>query len=123
MFLPNTSQLDTWMRRVLFISPSLAPSKKIAPRVFGIALFISATRCVLQYLIFPFVLPFFGLVGGTPVWLSLPLCMIAFTSLLLSLRRFWKANHPRRFAYLPLALLMMIVLIIFVLSDLGLIHV
>jgi hypothetical protein len=119
----NVEHLDQWMRHILFISLSQRTNTHYKrTNVFGLALFLSATRCILQYVVFPFILPFLGLIGNIPVWLSLSLSGIAFVSLFTSLRRFWKANHPRRFAYLPLALLMSVVLIVFVLSDLEIVH-
>jgi hypothetical protein len=126
MFLPvrfNTETLDHWLERILFIrpAPDISTGYK-ASKVFGFALVISATRCIFQYVLLPFVLPFMGVVGQAPVWLSLLLSSIAFISLVTSLRRFWQAKHPRRFAYLPLALLMFVVLIVFVLSDLKFIQ-
>jgi hypothetical protein len=126
MVLPHitTETLDSWLERVLFVKPQHeGVADRRAPRVFGAALFVSATRCLVQYVLFPFVLPFVGVVGGVPVWLSLLFSGVALVSLVSSLRRFWHFKHPRRFAYLPLALLMFFVLTVFILSDLGVVGV
>jgi hypothetical protein len=141
MMLPTTT-LDQWMERILFVTrpEPITPENKPkvhgpqgelvrdvasskGPRGFGFALFVSATRCILQYVVVPFILPVLGFVGDTPAWFSLSLSALAFLSLFTSLRRFWQSHHPRRFAYLPLAILMTLTLILFVLSDLRRLHV
>jgi hypothetical protein len=117
----SAKQLDKWMGRILFVKALEKDSHPKKP-LFGLALLISASRCTLQYVVFPFILPFFGFIGHTPRWLSLSLSAIAFASLIFSLRNIWQSNHPHRFAYLPLALLMLIILGIFLLSDFKLLH-
>ena len=115
-----TKTFDSWLERVLLIQSSSTPYQP--SKSFGLALFISATRCLLQYIFLPFLLPLVGLSAQVPVWVSLLLSAVAFVFLVSSLRRFWKFKHPRRYSYLPLALLKLIVLMIFVLSDLNLIR-
>jgi hypothetical protein len=85
---------------------------------FRVPVLISATRCIIQYVILPFVLPFVGIIGETPTWLGLSLNAAAFVSLISSLRRVWQTRHPRRFTYLPLAILMLFVIVVFTVSDL-----
>ena len=121
---PNFArQLDPILERVLLIRPNSSAiatpnSSTQSDPSFRVPLLISATRCIIQYVILPFVLPFMGMIGGTPVWLGLTLNAAAFISLVSSLRRIWQTRHPRRFTYLPLAVLMLFVILAFTISDL-----
>ena len=113
---------DRVLERLLFVSPNCSPSGNTAPvprggNVFGLPLLISAMRCILQYVLLPFVLPVLGVIGGAPVWLGLSLNVVAFVSLISSLRRVFRARHPRRYSYLPLAALMLFAVVIFSISD------
>jgi len=111
--------LDAWLERIFFISPKEASTTAQNPRkLFGIALLISALRCIVQYIVLPFILPLLGMFSAIPLWASLLLSFVALISLLRSLRILWQYRHPKRFAYLPLAALMLGVLLIFITSDL-----
>ena len=121
---PNFArQLDPMLERVLLIRPSSSAlatpnSNTQSDPSFRVPLLISATRCMIQYVILPFVLPFMGMIGGAPAWLGLTFNAAAFVSLISSLRRIWQTRHPRRFTYLPLAVLMLFVILVFSISDL-----
>ncbi len=85
---------------------------------FGLPLFISGVRCLVQYVFLPFVLPFFGAGSESPAWLGLVLNAVATASLLLSLQRFYRSRHPKRQMYLLLALPMFVLIGVFTVNDL-----
>jgi hypothetical protein len=111
-------QLDSVLEWILLIPESPATNTLQVSNPFKVALFFSATRCIFQYVLVPFLLPILGLMDGTPTWLGLVFNFVAFLALILSLRCIWTARHPRRFSYLPLALLMLFAISISGISDL-----
>ena len=57
---------------------------------------VSGIRCVLAYVILPFVTPFLGLAPGVGPVLGLTLGTVAIAANVYSIRRFWRAEHPWR---------------------------
>ncbi len=116
---PNVQQqkLDSLLEQLLFIRPLKTPQTSSIKSGFNLALLISAIRCIVQYVVLPFVLPLIGIVTTTPTWLGLLFNTVAFIALISSLRRIWQVRHPKRFAYLPLAIMMLFVMIIFTITD------
>jgi hypothetical protein len=110
-------QLDSVLEWILLIPESSATNTVEVNNPFKVALFFSAMRCIFQYVLVPFVLPILGLMDGTPTWLGLVFNLVAFVALVSSLRHIWTARHPRRFSYLPLALLMLFAISISGVSD------
>ncbi len=100
-----TETLDTWMTRMLRVTPQVSDDNASAPaeRAFGLSLAISGLRCILQYIVLPIALPLIGLAGGFSLAIVLVLDVLALTLLISSLRFFWRTRHPRRFDMLPLA--------------------
>ena len=62
-------------------------------RGFSLSIMVSATRCILTYILLPFVTPFIGLAPGVGPVLGLVLGTVAVGSNGLSIRRFWRADH------------------------------
>jgi hypothetical protein len=110
--------LDRTLERLLLIQRPRAETAPLARAPFKTALAISALRCIVQYVALPFALPLVGIAANPPVWLGLTCNAIALVALFSSLRRIWMARHPKRFAYLPLALLTLFAITIFTLTDL-----
>ena len=82
------------------LSPDLgapATSKQEEPeRVFSKSIVISAVRCVLAYVIFPFVAPLLGFADVGP-WLGVVISVVAIYFNLYSIKRFWAANHRLKY--------------------------
>lgn len=57
---------------------------------------ISAVRCTLTYLVFPFVAPLLGVTSGVGPTLGLTIGLVAIVFNVLSIRRFWAAGHKYR---------------------------
>ena len=70
-----------------------AVSLNRAQRAFSISMVISGIRCVLAYVVLPFVTPFLGLAPGVGPGLGLGIGAVAIAANVFSLRRFWKLNH------------------------------
>lgn len=123
-----TDTLDRVFDRLLFLSPP--PSSTEVPlndevsdeeaeavpatpgeRAFSFSLFISATRCTLQYVLLPVVLPLIGLTTDISLPLVIVLDLLAITMLVRSLRYFWQTRHPRRFDMLPLSSVILFIIL------------
>lgn len=64
-----------------------------AARAFSVSILISAIRCTLTYVIFPWVLPAAGQAGGVGPGIGLVVGVVALLSNVASIRRFWVSDH------------------------------
>jgi hypothetical protein len=64
-----------------------------------VSIFLSATRCLMSYIVFPLVLPFLGLAKGVGPWIGIPIGVLALTFDVLGIRRFWLADHHQRWLF------------------------
>ena len=64
-----------------------------AERRFSQSMVVSGTRCLLTYLVFPFLLPVLGLADSVGPAISVPIGLVAIVFNGLSIRRFWRADH------------------------------
>jgi hypothetical protein len=64
---------------------------------------ISATRCLLTYVVLPFVAPLLGIAKDVGPGVGLGIGLVAVTSNCLTIRRFHRANHRWRWAYTGIA--------------------
>lgn len=103
---PTTETADEAHEEELDKAPPATPGE----RAFSISLFISATRCTLQYVLLPIVLPLIGLTTDISLPLVILLDLLAITMLVRSLRYFWQTRHPRRFDMLPLSLVILFII-------------
>ncbi|WP_322489628.1 hypothetical protein [Chloroflexus sp.] len=103
---PLTETVDETHEEELDDAPPATPGE----RAFSISLFISATRCTLQYVLLPIALPLIGLTTDISLPLVILLDLLAITMLVRSLRYFWQTRHPRRFDMLPLSLVILFII-------------
>jgi hypothetical protein len=98
------SNADLWARRILRL-PLNAPAGTAAGArtAFQTSMMVAAVRCVLMYLVFPFVLPAVGIAKGVGPVLGLAVNAAAMACIVMSLRRFFRADHPKRWHYAAIA--------------------
>ena len=65
-------------------------------RAFNLSLFVSGIRCVLAYVLLPFVAPLIGLAPGVGPTLGIAIAVVAIAANVISMRRFWRVQHPWR---------------------------
>jgi hypothetical protein len=65
-----------------------------AERVFSKSVVISGIRCLLTYVIFPFVAPVVGITSNTGAVIGVLIGIVAIVFNVLSIRRFFAADHP-----------------------------
>lgn len=64
-----------------------------ANRAFSTSIAISAIRCTLTYVVFPWILPALGLAGGVGPGVGLVIGLVAIGFNVASIRRFWVSDH------------------------------
>jgi ABC-type iron transport system FetAB permease component len=110
--------LDRRMKRLLRL-PVDGPSGSAtsARKVFEVSIWISATRCLLTYVILPFVFPIIG-VSANDHAIGLPVSVVAVIADVASIRRFWRADHKYRWHYTALAGAIICAMLVLITGDL-----
>jgi hypothetical protein len=113
------SEVDRFMRRVLRL-PVDAPKATTAEaqKAFQTSILVATVRCTLMYVVFPFVLPAIGVASGVGPWIGLPISLVAIVAITMSIRRFWRADHSKRWHYTLLGTTVIGFLIFLVITDL-----
>ena len=88
-----------------------------AERVFSRSILISAVRCVLTYVIFPFVAPLLPLSDRVGPVSGVIIGTIALVANVYSIRRFHKADHKWKWHITALNVAVMILLVILLFLD------
>ncbi len=86
-----------------------------ADRAIGGAMAFAAVRCTVQYILLPFVLPWFGLTGAFSAALSLVIEVLALGLIVYNLKQLWRTNW--RWRYLGLSAVMISVMGVFAYVD------
>lgn len=97
------SSADVLMRRVLRL-PIDAPAGTAAGarKAFQTSMMVAGVRCILMYLVVPFVLPAVGFASGVGPVVGLVVNTVATVCIVMSMRRFFRADHPKRWWYASL---------------------
>lgn len=113
------SAADRLMRRLLLL-PVEAPagSAEGARKAFQASLLVATVRCLLMYIVFPFVLPAIGVAGGVGPAIGLAINLVAMVCIVASMRRFWRADHPKRWWYGALGGTVLVFLVVLAVRDL-----
>ncbi|MCA0457093.1 MAG: hypothetical protein LCI00_24190 [Chloroflexi bacterium] len=114
---------DRLIGRLLFVdtqSPAAErpASAARAEQAFGFSLLVSGVRCILQYVVLPFILPLIGIAAEVAVPITLAINLVAVVLILFSLRRFWQINYRHKWQYLFVAVTAWALLGAFIALDL-----
>jgi hypothetical protein len=90
-----------------------------ASRVFSVSILISAIRCLLTYIVFPWVLPLLGIAGGVGPAVGVLVGVVAIGFNVLSIRRFRNSKHAWRVPLMALNCAVIVLLVILVAIDVG----
>ena len=117
---PPRSDLDRFMRRLLRL-PIDGPKATAADaqKAFQTSIMVASVRCLLMYVVFPFVLPAVGLASGVGPWIGLPISFAAIIAITISIRRFWRADHSKRWHYTVLGTMVIGFLVFLVINDIA----
>ncbi|MEY2957999.1 MAG: hypothetical protein RLZZ01_567 [Actinomycetota bacterium] len=96
---PRRSAADRAMRRLLRLDESRTATAADARKAFQTSVMVAAVRCLIMYILLPFVVPAIGLAAGVGPWIGLPIAVAAIVAVTMSIRRFWRADHSKRWHY------------------------
>ncbi len=106
------------MRRLLRIEGNPDPGAVLgAQRAMTSSIMVSAVRCMITYIVVPILTPIIGILDLVDAPLSLVLCCLAFFMSGRSLRRFWRADHSKRWHYTALVVVVWSFLAVAVIRD------
>ncbi len=114
------NRADTIMARLLMVSADAVatqPSARQAENALTLSLMFSGLRCLLQYVLLPFLLPLLGLAADVAVPILLLINLLAMVSIFFSLRRFWTIGYAHRWRYLVVAATALLLLVAFTVYD------
>ncbi len=114
------SDADRFMRRILWL-PIDGPQATAADaqKAFQTSILVATFRCLLMYIVFPFVLPLIGVASGVGPWIGLPISVLAIVAITMSIRRFWRADHSKRWHYTVIGTAVIGFLMFLIVSDLA----
>lgn len=106
------------MRRLLRL-PTDAPkaSEASARLLVERSLLISMVRCLLTYVLLPFVAPVVGFATGVAPAVGIAVGTVAIVANVASVRRFWRADHRYRWHYTALAATIVVLLVWLIVAD------
>ncbi len=109
------------LRPVATDQPSATPtvSTDAANRAFSTSILISATRCTLTYVVFPWFLPAIGIAGGVGPGLGIVIGVIAIGFNIASIRRFFAADHQWKVPISSLNCIVIAMLTYLIITDVG----
>jgi hypothetical protein len=112
------SATDRFMRRLLRLPPDgpRADSGE-ARKAFQTSLLVATVRCLLMYIVFPFVLPLIGVAKGVGPWIGLAISLTAIVAITISIRRFWRADHSKRWHYTIFGTVVMCFMVVLIVQD------
>lgn len=109
---------DRVMRRLLRVDVLDRGASAGAHRAFRTSVLVSAVRCLITYLAIPVLVPLLSLSGWVAAPIGIVLCVIAVVNGVVSVRRFWVADHPRRWMYTGFMGVVFVILAVAMLSEL-----
>lgn len=108
------------MRRLLRVDvESGRTGRARAQRAFNTSIAVSTVRCLLTYVIFPYLAPAAGLATGVGPALGLVIGSVAIAANVMSVRRFWAADHPWRWTITAISSAVILLLAVLVAVDLS----
>lgn len=117
---PARSRADGVMRRLLRVDDSQPRMREDELRsAFSRSILVSATRCIITYLLIPFLGPVLGLAAGVGPVIGIPIGLLAIVFNVKSMRRFWRADHRFRWHYTAIGGTVIGMLVVLIALDLA----
>ncbi len=110
---------DVFMRRLLRVPDVPTKRPPSANRAFSTSILVSAVRCLLTYVLLPFVAPLVGFASGVGPWIGIPLSVLAIVFNVVSIRRFWLLDHKWRWGYTFIGSSVIVLVTVLLVSDLA----
>ena len=117
---PARSGADVFMRRLLRVDGAQPRLREDELRsAFSRSILVSATRCIITYLLIPFLGPILGLATGVGPAIGIPIGALAIVFNVKSIRRFWRADHRFRWHYTAIGGTVIAMLVVLIALDLA----
>jgi hypothetical protein len=114
----STAPRDVFMRRLLRIPPVRTSRRaRDVHGIFSISMVISGMRCLVSYIVLPLLAPIFGATAGAGPAFGVPISVVALVFDVRGVRRFWLADHPRRWEMTAVYAAVMTMVITFLVID------
>jgi hypothetical protein len=106
------------MRRLLRV-PDTRPNRwqRAVHGIFSISIVISALRCLITYIVLPFLAPIFGQAAGAGPAIGVPVGIVALIFDVRGVRRFWLADHRQRWVMTGVYAAVMVMVLTFLGID------
>ncbi|MDG2908595.1 MAG: hypothetical protein P6D49_09885 [Acidimicrobiales bacterium] len=91
----------------------------LAARRFSRSMIVSGVRCMLTYVVFPWLLPALGWASGVGPWIGLPIGLLAIGFNVDSIRRFRASDHRMRVLVMAINVGVIALLAVLVVGDLA----
>lgn len=110
---------DRMMRRILGVTHVDPGSGRRGHHAFRTAVIVSALRCTVTYLAIPILVPILSIAGWIASPIGIALCGVAAVNGVISVRRFWRADHRYRWTYTIFIALIFVILTISTITELA----
>jgi hypothetical protein len=114
---PHTSPATTLGQEPVALD--LVEGEAAARRAFSTSMLVSATRCLLTYVVLPFVAPALGIAAQVGPGLGLVIGLVAIGSNVLTIRRFHAVGHRWRWGYTAVAVSVIVLLGVLMVQDVA----
>ena len=108
---------DRFMRKLLRVDQAAPATAADARKALQTSVMVSAVRCILTYIVLPFILPILGLAAGVGPLIGAAIGIIAAVCIVSSMRRFWRVDHRARWGYTAFGTVMMLFLVAMSIRD------
>ncbi len=96
-----------------------AYTPEMAEKAFSLSVALSGVRCLLTYIVLPWLLPAIGVAKGWGPVLGLVVSPIAIVFNVLSIRRFHRSGHKYRWPITAVNVTIIVLLVVLVIRDLA----
>ncbi len=109
---------DAFMRRLLRVRTGEA-TRESAQKAFSTSILLSTVRCMLTYVVLPLLKPAVDLSGGVGPVLGLAIGAVSAVAIVISMRRFWAADHRWRWGYTAVGGAILLLLLVQAVGDVA----
>ena len=114
------SAADNFVRKLLRVKERPADaSEQTAYKSFERSMLVSAIRCTLTYVVFPFALPALSFAKGVGVLLGIAIGLFAMVCDVFTIRRFFAIDHKWRWRFTAAASAVIVLLTVLLVQDIG----
>jgi len=105
--------------RTAFMTDGLNSVTQIdsSTRMFSKSMIISGIRCMLSYVVFPWLLPVLGATGTVGPLIGIPIALVAIWFNISSIKRFTKSGHQLKKLVIPINAAVIALLLVLVVLD------